>query len=106
MSQDVNGFIEKVIELAEKYGYKVSYEPLGKGKSVATFWELTIDNAEVVVETGNGRCIVTDKEENVKEFKRPQSEECRIGEYRTEEWEQEGLDHIETLLKMRISQRL
>lgn len=104
MSQNVNGFIEKVTELAEKYGFQVSVKKVGE--SVATFWELSIVNADVVVEIGNGRCIVTDREEDVKEFTRPQSEESRIGEYRTEEWEQESLDHIETLLRIRISQKL
>ena len=81
-------FFEKVIELAERYHFEVPEEEEIDGESVGTIYTLRIDNAGVEVKITAGRCIITDKEGNSKQFEKSQSE-----------WKQESLAHIETLLK-------
>ncbi len=80
-------FFEKVKELAERYHFEVS-EVEFDGESVGTIYTMRINNAGVEVKITAGRCIITDKEGNSKQFEKSQSE-----------WNQESLDHIETLLK-------
>ena len=81
-------FFEKVKELAERYNFNVPEEEENEGESVGTIYTLRIDNAGVEVNITAGRCIITDKEGNSKQFEKSQSE-----------WKQESVAHIETLLK-------
>lgn len=86
MQHNTNEFIEKVENLAELKGFEVSLER--DGQSVGTIWKLRIDNAGVEVKMTAGCCIITDEEGNSKQFDKSQNE-----------WNQESLGHIETLLK-------
>ena len=81
-------FFEKVKELAAQYHFEVPEEEEIDGESVGTIYTMKIDNAGLEVKITAGRCIITDKEGNSKQFEKSQSE-----------WKKESLSHIEKLLK-------
>ena len=60
------------------------------GQSVGTNWKVRIDNAGVEVEITAGRRIITDEEGNSRQFDKSQNE-----------WHEESLGHIETLLQLK-----
>ena len=92
MEQNTNEFIEKVGNVAERYGCKASSEK--DDQSVDTNWKLRIDNAGVEVKVTAQWCTITDEEGNSKQFDKSQNE-----------WNQESLDHIETLLQLKPAGR-
>ena len=88
MTQNTNEFIEKVTNVAKQYGFEVSSET--DGQSVDGDWKATIGNAGVEIQITAGCCIVTDEQGNSKQFDTSQNE-----------WNQESLGHIETLLQLK-----
>jgi len=85
MQHNTHEFIEKVTELATRFGVKISKETVGK--SVATVFILKNDNVHLEVQITAKRCIVIDGNQQQETFDKSISG-----------WDQRSLEHIKELL--------